>query len=285
MTQRLARRSRLRRRGWRLLQYALMVVAALVALFPLYWMVSSSLKSAQELQQLPPSWWPETPLVEAFIAVFDVVPFHRAIVNSVIIAGGTTVSIVVTSVMAGYVFAKYRFRGREAIFYGVLATMFLPPIVMLVPLFRIIQELGLVNTYLGVMLPHLANAFGVFLMRQYIAGLSDELIEAARVDGASEWAVVWKIIAPLSAPAIATLALFAFVFHWNSFLWPLTVLQSEDMFTTTLAMNRLVSYTTSVRFQNVVMAGTTIGILPSIALFLWLARYYMRGITGGGVKG
>ena len=280
-----SRWSRMRRPLWRAFQYAAMALAGLIALFPLYWMLISSIKTAQELQRLPPTWWPAELIVQAYSAVFDVLPFSRAIANSFVIAGVTTLAIVFTSVMAGFVFAKYEFRGRDLLFYAVLSTMFLPPIVMLVPLFRMIQGLGLVNTYIGVMLPHLANAFGIFLMRQYTRGVPDELIDAARVDGASEWSVVWRVVAPLSAPAIATLALFAFVFHWNSFLWPLTVLQTPDMFTTTIALNRLVGYTQSVQFQNVVMAGTAIGILPSIAVFLWLARYYVRGITAGATKG
>lgn len=274
-----------RARGARAAQYALMATAALFAVFPLYWMLASSLKPADELQQLPPTWVPAEPVVAAYRAVFEVLPFARAIFNSFVIAGGTTAGIVVTSLMAGYVFAKYRFRGRDALFFVVLATMFLPPIVMLVPLFRMMQELGLVDTHFGVMLPFLANAFGIFLMRQFIAGVPDELIDAARIDGASEGAVLFRIVAPLVAPGLAVLVLFAFVFHWNSFLWPLTMLQSQDMQTVVLAMNNLMSYTTSVRFQNVVMAGATISILPSILLFLVLGRYFVRGILQTGLRG
>lgn len=274
-----------RARGARAAQYALMGAAALFAVFPLYWMLVSSLKPADELQQLPPTWVPAEPVVAAYPAVFEVLPFARAILNSFVIAGGTTAGIVITSLMAGYVFAKYRFRGRDALFFVVLATMFLPPIVLLVPLFRMMQELGLVDTHFGVMLPFLANAFGIFLMRQFIAGVPDELIDAARIDGASEGAVLFRIVAPLVAPGLAVLVLFAFVFHWNSFLWPLTMLQSQDMQTVVLAMNNLMSYTTSVRFQNVVMAGATISILPSILLFLVLGRYFVRGILQTGLRG
>jgi multiple sugar transport system permease protein len=277
-----------RARDWtpaRAAQYGLMILAAAFAVFPLYWMLASSLKPAAELQQLPPTWWPIQPILDAYSAVFQVIPFARAIANSFIIAGGTTLGIVVTSLMAGYVFAKYRFRGREVLFFAVLATMFVPPIVLLVPLYRMMQGLGLVDTHLGVMLPFLANAFGIFLMRQFIAGVPDELIDAARIDGASEATVLFRIVAPLVAPGLAVLILFAFVFHWNSFLWPLTMLQSQDMQTVVLAMNSLMSYTTSVRFQNVVMAGATISILPSVLLFLVLGRYFVRGILQTGLRG
>jgi multiple sugar transport system permease protein len=269
----------------RVAQYLLMGLAALFATFPLYWMLTSSLKTAAELQELPPSWWPAQPILDAYSAVFQVLPFGRAILNSFIIAGGTMLGIVVTSLMAGYVFAKYRFRGRETLFFVVLATMFLPPIVMLVPLFRLMQQLGLVDSYIGVMLPFMANAFGIFLMRQFIAGVPDELIDAARIDGASEPVVLFRIVAPLVAPGLAVLSMFAFVFHWNSFLWPLTMLQSQEMQTVVLTMNNLMSYTTSVRFQNVVMAGAAISILPSIILFLLLGRFFVRGIMQTGLRG
>ena len=217
--------------------------------------------------------------------MFEVAPFARAFANSVVIAGGTTLGILLTSIMAGYVFAKHRFAGREALFGVVLATMFLPPIVMLVPLFRIVETMGLVDTYAGAMLPFLANAFGIFLMRQFIAGIPDELMESARIDGASEWTILWRIVVPLLGPAVAALAIFAFVFHWNSFLWPLTVLQSEEMHTVVLALNRLVSYTSAIRFQNVVMAGAAIAIVPNVLLFLLMQRTFIAGIASTGVKG
>jgi multiple sugar transport system permease protein len=258
---------------------------AATMLFPLYWMLASSLKTPQELQASPPVWWPSSPSLTSFFQVFDVVPFGLAFLNSVVIAGGTTIGIVLTSIMAGYVFAKHRFRGRSFLFNLVLATMFLPPIVMLVPLYRIIEAMGLVDSYAGAMLPFLANAFGIFLMRQFIAGIPDELIESARVDGASEWTILWRIVTPLLGPAVAALVVFAFVFHWNSFLWPLTVLQSERMHTVVLALNRLVSYTSAIRFQNVVMAGAAVAIVPNVILFLLLQRYFIAGVSTTGVKG
>lgn len=267
------------------LQVAVMLVIGATALFPLFWMLASSLKTAQELQAAPPVWWSHQPTLQAFARVFQQLPFARMFLNSVVIAGGTTLGIVLTSIMAGYVFAKHRFRGRRLLFSLVLATMFLPPIVLLVPLFRLIQSMGLVDSYLGVMLPNIANAFGIFLMRQFIAGVPDELIDAARIDGASEWGILWRIVTPLLRPAVAALVVFAFVFHWNSFLWPLTVLQSDRMFTVVLGLNRLVSYTSAVRFQNVVMAGAAISVVPNIVLFLLLQRSFISGIAQTGLKG
>ncbi len=266
-------------------QYILLTVASFVALFPLLWMVASSLKTPAELQVLPPVWLPAHPNLDAFGTVFSVIPYGQAFLNSFVIAAGDTVAIVLTSIMAGFVFAKYQFRGRDLLFYAVLATMFVPTIVTLVPLFHVIQAMDLVDSYPGVMLPQLANAFGIFLMRQFIRGVPDELLDAARVDGASEWTVLWRIISPLLVPAVATLVLFAFVYQWNSFLWPLTILQSQDKFTVVLAMSRLLSYTSSIQFQNVVMAGAVISILPNTILFLFLQRFFIAGLAQTGIKG
>ena len=276
---------RLGRIPLRIVQYALLAVTGAAILLPLFWMVASSLKSPDELGRLPPIWWSAAPTLGAFQQVFSVIPYGQAFLNSFFIAAGDTVAIVITSVMAGFVFAKYHFRGRDALFLVVLATMFVPMIVTLVPLFHVIQSLGFVDSYPGVMLPQLANAFGIFLMRQFIGGLPDELIDAARVDGASEWTVLWRIIAPLLRPAVATLVLFAFVYQWNSFLWPLTVLQSPDKFTIVLALSRLLSYTSSVQFQNVVMAGALISVVPNMILFLLLQRFFVTGLAQSGIKG
>jgi multiple sugar transport system permease protein len=275
------KRTMVRRAAWT----AVLAVVAVIPLFPLYWMAVSSLKTPEELQSTSPSWLPHDPSLAAYRQVFELLPFGRAFLNSTIIAGGAALCILVTSVMAGYVFAKYRFRGRDALFYLVIATMFLPPIVMLVPLYAIVQTLGLTNTYAGVMLPNLANAFGIFLMRQFIAGIPDELIDAARVDGASEGRILWQIVTPLLAPALATLGVFAIVYQWNSLLWPLTVLQSNSMFTVVLTLNRLNSYNMSVGYQNVIMAGAVISILPTLIVFLLLQRSFVRGVVRAGIKG
>lgn len=285
MISQLGGRSRSGRRlrlAWQTVGY---VFVAAIMLFPLFWMVASSFKTAQQLQALPPVWLPTQLDFSAYERAFSTVPFARSFLNSFVIAGGTTLGILVTSIMAGYVFAKLRFRGREVLFGLVLATMFLPPIVMLVPLFRIVQALGLTDTLAGVMLPNLANAFGIFLMRQFVAGIPDEVLESARIDGASEWTNLWRIVFPLLGPAIAALAVFAFTFHWNSFLWPLTVLQSPDSQTVVLALNRLVSYTSAIKFQNVVMAGAVISVLPNVILFLFLQRSFITGISQTGLKG
>src|SRR5688500_3352093 len=198
------------------------VVVAVVAAFPLAWMVLTSLKTPQETMQVPPVWLPANPSLDAYVQVAGVINLNRSFFNSAIIASVTTIAINVTSLMAGYAFAKYQFRFRELLFAVIVATMFLPPIVTLIPLYRITGYLQLDGSLAGVVVPNLANAFGVFLMRQFIKGVPDELIEAARIDGASESRVLFQVVAPAVLPAIAALTLFAFVYHWNSYLWPLT---------------------------------------------------------------
>jgi multiple sugar transport system permease protein len=280
------RRARpLRIRAGRALTYLAFAAIVLLPLFPLYWMLASSLKSPQELQQAPPTWWPKTPSLNAYRTVFEVIPFGHAFANSLLIAGVATMSVLGTSVLAGYVFAKYHFRGRDVLFWAVIATMFLPPIVTLVPLYWLVSSLGLADSYLGVMLPWLANAFGIFLMRQFIADVPDELVDAARVDGASELRIVWKVVLPLLKPATVTLGVFAFVYYWNNFLWPLSILQSASKFPVVLALSQLLSYSSSVQYQNVVMAGALIASLPTIVIFLLTQRVFVQGIARTGVQG
>ncbi|QBD79088.1 carbohydrate ABC transporter permease [Ktedonosporobacter rubrisoli] len=269
----------------RSLQYLIMAVLIFTMLFPFFWMIASSVKLPAELGAVPPIWWSSQPSLAPYKTVFEVIPFARALLNSLIVTISSTVGVLVTSIMAGYIFAKHDFRGKNMLFVIVLATMMVPQFVMLIPLYRMMNELGLVNTYPGLILPNLANGFGIFLMRQFISGIPDELLEAARIDGASEWTILWRVITPLLRPAISALILFAFVFQWNNFLWPLTIVNSQDMSTVVLMLNGLRTYTSSVSFTNIVMAGAVIGILPSVALTLWAQRYFIEGISMTGIKG
>jgi len=248
-------------------------------------MAVSSLKTPEELASLPPVWWPENLSFASFKNIFEVIPFGSSMMNSVIVTTAATVSILITSIMAGYVFAKYQFRGKNVLFVIVLSTMMVPQFVLIVPLYHMMNGMNLVNTFMGLILPNMANAFGIFLMKQFIEGIPDDLIEAARLDGASEWKILWKVIVPLLKPAASALILFAFVFQWNNFLWPLTIVQTPEMNTVVLALNSLRSYTTSVEYTNVVMAGAVIGILPSVFLFLWLQKFFIEGIAMTGIKG
>jgi multiple sugar transport system permease protein len=264
----------------------LIIAVAVVAAFPLAWMILTSLKTPQETMQVPPVWLPASPSLDAYTKVADVVSIGRSFFNSAVIALVTTAAILVTSLMAGYAFAKYRFRNRELLFALLISTMFLPPIVTLIPLYRMVGYLGLTGSLAGVVVPNLANAFGIFLMRQFIKGVPDELIEAARVDGASEMRVLFQIVAPAVLPAIAALTLFAFVYHWNSYLWPLTVLQGNaDQYPIVISLSRLLSYNRGAMNTGLVMAGATLAVLPPVVLFVILQRFFVDSIISSGVKG
>lgn len=264
----------------------LIILVAVIAAFPLAWMVLGSLKTPQESMQVPPVWLPATPNLDAYAQVAGVIDLGRSFLNSAVIALVTTTAILVTSLMAGYAFAKYQFKHREVLFALVLGTMFLPPIVTLIPLYRITGYLGLNGSLAGVLVPNLANAFGIFLMRQFIKGVPDELIEAARVDGASELRVLFQIVAPAVLPAIAALTLFAFVYHWNSYLWPLTVLQGNaEAYPIVISLSRLLSYNRGAMNTGLVLAGATLAVLPPVLLFVLLQRFFVDSIVASGVKG
>ena len=262
------------------------VFVAVVAAFPLAWMILTSLKTPQETMQVPPVWFPSSPSLDAYAQVAEVVELGRSFFNSTVIALVTTIATNVTSLMAGYAFAKYRFRHRDTLFAVLIATMFLPPIVTLIPLYRITGYLELNGSLAGVLVPNLANAFGIFLMRQFIKGVPDELIEAARIDGASELRVLFQIVAPAVLPAIAALTLFAFVYHWNSYLWPLTVLQgNSDAYPIVISLSRLLSYNRGAMNTGLVMAGATLAVLPPVLPFVVLQRFFVDSIVSSGVKG
>ncbi|RUX00762.1 carbohydrate ABC transporter permease, partial [Mesorhizobium sp. M8A.F.Ca.ET.059.01.1.1] len=250
------------------------------------WMVLSSLKTPAESMQVPPVWIPHAPSLEAYEKVSGVVNVGRSMWNSLVIASITTGGVLVTSMMAGYAFAKYHFPGRSLLFSVLIATMFLPPIVTLIPLYRLVGSIGLNASLAGIIVPNLANAFGIFLMRQFIAGVPDDLIDAARMDGASELLILFKIVAPSVAPAIAALALFAFVYHWNSYLWPLTVLQGNaDAYPIVISLSRLLSYNRGAVNTGLVMAGATLAVLPPLILFVFLQRFFVDSIVGSAIKG
>jgi multiple sugar transport system permease protein len=276
--------ARRRRRPGRIALYLCALVVGCAALFPLYWLVISSLKTPEELGQIPTTWWPHSITGDAYRTVFEIVPFAQSFLNSVVITAVCSLSVLVTSIMSAFVFAKYRFRGRDALFWLLVGTMFLPPIVTIVPLYNMMSSLGLTDSYAGVVLPWLANAFGIFLMRQFIADVPDELLDAARLDGASEFRLLVTIVVPLLRPAIITLLVFTVVYYWNNFLWPLTILSSQDKFPITITLAQLLSYNTSVQYQGVVMAGVLIASAPTLLVFLAAQRVFVQGISRSGIK-
>jgi multiple sugar transport system permease protein len=273
-------RPRRRRATW---VYLVLAVGLVVMLAPFLWMLLGSFKPEAELQRVPPTWWPETPSLGNYRQLFDRLDFPRFFANSVLVAVAVTAGNLVFCSMVGYALAKLDFAGKRLLFGLVLAMLMVPGVVTFVPLFVLVSNLGLVNTYPGLILPFLVTPLGVFLMRQFISGLPDELIEAARIDGAGEWRIFTRVIMPLCGPALATLSILTFLSSWNNFLWPLVVAQSEDKYTLPVAL-ALYSIGQNATRYGLLLAGSVVVILPVIALFVALQRYFVQGIATTGIK-
>ena len=261
--------------------YIVLIVGALVMVFPFIWTVVTSITPGATLTTTP-TLFPGDPSFSPYVELFDRVPFGRVIANSLLIAVVSTVLQLVTSAMAAYVFARMPFPGRGALFVLYLATMMIPFQVLIVPLFAEMKALGLINTYAGAILPTIATAFGVFLLRQAISTVPYDLDQAATLDGAGHFRIFVQIILPLIRPALATLAVFAFLNTWNSFLWPLIILREPLMQTLPVALTSLQGqYFTQ---WDVLMAGSVISIIPMFALYVFAQKYIVQGVAGAGLK-
>jgi multiple sugar transport system permease protein len=260
-----------------------LLLAALAAVAPLAWMLSVSLMPPGAASTYPPPLLPGEPTLEHYRALVARGGIGRHFLNSLGIALGVTAISTLLNTMAGYAFAKLRFGGRERLFGLMLAALVIPGQVAMLPLFLMLKQMGLVNTYAGAMVPGLAGIFGIFLVRQYARGIPDELIEAARMDGAGELRTFFSIVLPLLKPVLVTLAVFAFLGSWNDFMWPLIVLSDGDLYTLPVALASLSRE--HVQDTELMMAGAVITVLPVLLLFLALQRYYMQGLLMGSVKG
>jgi len=261
---------------------ALVTVAAVVVLFPLLWMVLTSLKPEADVVRFPPSLWPNRWSFDAYTNVWQRIPFGRFFLNSVIFAGGVTAISLLFDSMTAYALSRLHFPGRDAIFIMILVAMMLPFQVTFIPLYVIVHSLHLLNSFGGLIIPRATNAFGIFMLRQFFISLPRDLDEAARVDGASEFYIYSRIILPLSGPALATLAVFHFMYNWNDFLWPLLITSSTDMATLPAGLALFVGQ--HVVEYAVVMAGATLALLPLFVVFLFAQRYFVQGISLTGLK-
>jgi len=263
--------------------WAALILGALVSLVPMLWMVSASFMSNGEANTYPPHFFPVHATTEHYATLFTRLELGRTFLNSALIATIVTgVSLFVNS-MAGYAFAKLRFRGRDRIFRVLTAALVVPIQVVMLPVFLLMKELGLVNTYAGVIIPTLASIFGIFLVRQYALSLPDELLDAARIDGAGELRIYWSVTLPVIRPILATLAIWTFLSTWNDFMWPLIILTDETRYTLPVALANLVGE--HAQDTELMMAGSVLTVLPVLIVFLALQRYYVAGITQGSVKG
>ena len=274
----------MRRVRWAsVLLHAALVLLAAAALGPLLWMVSASLMPAGEASALPPRLLPSAPTLAHYRDLFGRLRLGRALLNSTLLATATSALAVVLNGLAGYAFAKLRFRGRARLFRLLLALLVVPAQVAMLPLFLLLKQMGLVNTLAGVVVPGLASVFGIFLVRQYALSIPDELLDAARIDGAGELRLFVSIVLPTIVPILATLAIWTFLATWNDFMWPLIVLSDESHYTLPVALASLVGE--HVQDTELMMAGSVLTTLPVLLVFLFLQRYYIQGVMAGSVKG
>ena len=269
---------------WKLIAVYLVLVIGLIAMIaPFLWMLSTSFKSTKAIFRFPPDWIPAQPTLAHYQKLFETLDFLTPFKNTVIVAVSITFLSLLICSMAGYAFAKFRFPGRDKLFIGLLGTLMVPGQITMIPVFLLLNKLRLLNSYPGLILPGLASAFSIFFMRQFIRTIPDELLEAARIDGASERYIFFKIVLPLCKPALATLGIFNFTGSWNSFLWPLIIASSEKMYTLPVAIANLGGqYQTDYGLQ---MAGAVVVIVPIIIVFLFAQKYFIKGITLSGLKG
>jgi multiple sugar transport system permease protein len=252
-------------------------------LAPFIWMISTSLKSAGAVFEYPPTFIPDPPRWDNYRRVFEVLPFARFFLNSLFVASAVTMLQLVTSSLAAYAFARLRFPGRDALFLGYLGTLMIPAQVVIIPNFILLSYLGWIDTYQALILPAAFSAFGTFLLRQYFLTIPGELEDAAVVDGANHFQIYTRVILPLSGPALSALAIFTFLFNWNSFLYPLVVTNSTQMSTLTVGLNTLQGqYNTA---WTLLMAGSVIALLPVLVVFIFAQRYFIKGITMTGIGG
>jgi multiple sugar transport system permease protein len=285
-------------RTGRVVSYVLLTAAALISLVPIYWMFITSVQLELYTDHVPPLWypvgianyfktWDPTWLQQSFdtlAGLFTRQPIGRWFFNSGYIAVVVTAGIILLDSMAAYALAKKQFPGRKAAFWAILITMMIPGQVTLVPLFIMVRVLGLVDTHWALILPDLSMVFGVFLLRQFmLGGVPNELLEAAKIDGAGEWQTYAKIVVPLSTPALATLGIFTFTAVWNSFLWPVIVLNKKHLMTLPVALKLLQDQNLAI--FKLLMAGAAVAALPTIIVFLLFQRYFVKGLTVGSLKG
>jgi multiple sugar transport system permease protein len=271
------------RRVESLLLHTLLIIGGVITLFPLFWMVSASFMSSGEATTYPPHLIPQSATFDQYRQLFVRLNLGQAFLSSAIIATAVTFFSVLLCSMAGYAFAKLRFGGRDRIFGLLLIALVIPPQVGMLPLFLFMKQLHLVNTYWGAIIPSLATVFGIFLIRQFMLSLPQELLEAARIDGASEWSIYWKVVLPLARPILATLATFQFMSSWNDFMWPLIILSDQSRYTLPVAIANLSGE--HALDVELMMAGSVVTVLPVLALFIALQRYYIAGLMAGSVKG
>lgn len=264
--------------------YILLLLIACVMLVPLFWLTSTAFKSITEnVFQFPPQFIPKHPTFDNFVKVWQNEPFGRYFLNSILVASLTVILNLLLSSLAAYPLARLNFAGKDLIFSAIISTIMIPFQIVMIPLYILTVQLGLKNTYVGVIFPAIASAFGIFLLRQAFQGVPKELEEAARIDGCSELGIWWNVMLPSVRPALVTLAIFVFIGSWSDFLWPLIVLDDPNYYTLPLGVSKLAgTFDTDWRL---IAAGSLISIAPVLLFFLVMQRYIVPSDAASGVKG
>jgi multiple sugar transport system permease protein len=266
----------------KLVVYLALVLGLMVAVTPFLWMISTSFKSGGGIFAYPPQWIPQDPTLEWYRQLFRDVDFLLHFKNSLVVSVATTLFNLFFCSLAGYAFAKLRFVGRDKLFTLLMATLMIPGQITMIPVFLFLKRLGLLNTYWGLILPASVGIFGIFLIRQFMMTIPDDLIEASKIDGCSEFRIYWNVILPLCKPVLATLGIFTFMGSWNDFLWPLIVMVGEDRYTLPVALANL-NGQHATKF-GLLMAGAVVVVVPVVMLFVVAQKYVIRGIATTGLK-
>ncbi|MBW7477187.1 carbohydrate ABC transporter permease [Paenibacillus oenotherae] len=260
----------------------IVVLFAIVNLFPLYWLFTSSLKNSSDVVKMPPDWWPTTITFSNYADVFQSQPALRWAFNSLFVSGVATILVIMVGAMAAYGFSKLKFKGRNIIFIIFISSLMIPKEIMIVPLFRITQDFGMVNSFSGMIWPNVATAFGVFLLKGFFDSTPDALREASRIDGAGEWRTFFQIMLPIVKPGIGALFILNFVQVWNDYLWQLVIGQEKTMKTLMVGTATLMQdLNPNFAYK---MAGATVAAIPMLLIFLLFQRYFTQGMTAGAVK-
>ncbi|MBC2184430.1 carbohydrate ABC transporter permease [Listeria sp. FSL L7-0233] len=268
-------------RGSQIAVITILTVGGFFMILPFIWMVLSSLKTDAEILKIPPTIWPETFTLDNFTKLFTEMDFAVYLKNTLIIVFFSFFGLFLNA-MAGYGFAKFKFKGKNKLFYLVLATMMIPGQVTMIPVYLLLNAAGLTNTMTGIVLPGLVGAFGIFLFRQFMSTISDDLLEAARLDGASEFYIFWRIVIPISRPVLAVQGILTFIAGWNSFLWPLIIANDEKFYTLSVGLQLLKGqYGSNYALQ---MAGATFMVIPIILIFMTFQKYILKGFNVSGMK-
>lgn len=266
--------------------YVILAAIGVTMIVPFLWMISTSLKEPQAIYTFPPKWIPEPVIVDSYLKVWRIVPFARFYLNSIFVAACVTLGQVLTSACAAYAFSRLRFPGRDKLFFAYLATMMIPYSVVLVPVYILMVYFRWIDTYKALIIPAMFTAYGTFLLRQFFMTIPRDLEDAARIDGCSLFGIFWRIILPLSKPALATLTMFTFMASWNNFMWPLLVTNSQEKATLPVGLSYFQEvYQYTQPDWSLLMAGSLLAVLPVIILFVFTQRFFVEGIKLTGIKG